>query len=58
LNGEQLLEKLHRLTPEQLKLEVVGGDFEGWFYDLNTLSILCVKEGRETDGEPNTIALS
>ena len=59
MNGEQLLEALLNLTPEQRKLPVVACGDDRWYYDQHCLNLECINNGREDDeGELNCIALS
>ncbi len=58
MNGEQLLQALLKLTPEQRQLPVVAADHERWYYNVDSLDFAHINWGRKEDGkEPNSITL-
>lgn len=49
MTGKELLEKLTKLKDYELDLDVLVGDDSHWFYDIHSVRISDVEEGREVD---------
>lgn len=58
MTGQELLDSLMKLTPDQLSLPVVAQGDDRWYYDVHSLKLSNVEKGREQDEEKlNCIAL-
>lgn len=58
MTGEQLLQKLQSLTPQQRQLEVVVEGEDSWLYAANDLRIVKEHHGREDDKGTDTIVIT
>ena len=58
MNGEQLLQKLLALTPEQRQLDVVVEGEDGWLYSADDLRIAKEHHGREDIDGTDTIVIT
>ncbi len=52
MTGQQLLQELQSLDPEDLKKEVVVEGEDGWLYAASNVELIAEHEGREVD-EPD-----
>ena len=58
MNGEQLLQKLQVLTPEQRQHDVVVEGEDGWLYGASDLRICKEHHGKEDEKGTDTIVIT